>query len=513
MSRSILNQSSKIGFFALVSRCIAFLREVFLIRFLSVGASSDIFFTAIRIPNTMRKIFAEGSLSSVLVPAFVSAEHKNGTAGLNRLVAFSFLLVETFIFLCCCLLFYFASGVIHLIVPGFDAQKVQDCAHLLRILVSFILFISSGSILAAALQAQRKFLVPALAPSILNISWVASLLVCLYFKFSLQVFCYFWIATSVIFFLMHLIAYVQAGYGFSCADDQTKKEFKRVLVQFLPCFLSVGIMEINHFINTGFCSYLPSGSMTLLRYTFQFVNIPIGIITASLVTVLLPHFSKLHLEKPQELAEQLFEAMKFVIWATVPICILMGLFSAEIFQTLFAGDVSALQKVPMAQSIFKAYLVGLLFFSLNKIFLSIFYALRLTMIPLVATLICIVVNYELNRWLMQDYGAAGIAFSSSVAAMVQTLIFLFVLNRKLHIGWSLKIWMSFLVRYCNQLLVCFTIFAALYWPVRMVLLHYNCAFFMSSFGFWLWTGPLVAVLCALLYSTRAWFGIQLSYFD
>lgn len=524
MSRSILKQSSKIGFFALVSRCIAFMREIFLIRFLSVGAGSDIFFTAIRIPNTMRKIFAEGSLSSVLVPAFIGAEHKGGKLGLNRLTAFSFLVIESLMFVSCCFLFIFAPQAIHCIVPGFTPEKVVEAAQLLRILVSFILFISSGSILAAALQSQHKFFVPALAPSILNVCYVSSLIVCLYFKLSVAVFCYFWIVTSIVFFLIHFVAYLKAGYGFDRPNAQTKSEFKTILKQFLPCFFSVGIVEINHFINTGFCSYLQSGSLTLLRYTFQFVNIPIGIITASLVTVLLPHFSKLHLERPEALAQQLFEAMKFIIWTTIPICFLMGFFSGEIFHTLFLGDSAAIDKVPLAQSIFMAYLVGLLFFSLNKVFLSIFYALRLTMIPMLTTFASIAVNYSLNRILMQDYGAAGIAFSSSMAAIVQSLIFMIVLQKRLNIGWPLKIWLEFLLRYFVQLVFCGTIFWSLYVAARAIVFSrsfewnfYFCTvnqdFFISNIGFWFWAGPISAILLGLLYITRGLFGIKLSYFE
>ena len=513
MSRSILKQSSKIGFFALMSRCIAFLREIFLIRFLSVGESSDIFFTAIRIPNTLRKIFAEGSLSSVLVPAFISAEHKQGVAGLNRLVSFSFLIIESFMFVCSCALFYWADNAIEFIVPGFDHEKVQASAHLLRVLISFILFISSGSILAAALQSQHKFLIISLAPSILNVCYVASLLVCLYFKLSVEIFCYFWIVTAIVFFMIHWAAYFHAGYGFARADDQTYREFKKILIQFLPCFVSVGIVEINHFINTAFCSYLQSGSLTLLRSTYQFVNIPIGIIATSLVTVLLPYFSKLHLEKPEELSGHLFEAIKFVMWVTMPICFLMAAFSGQIFQTLFFGDVMALQKVCMAQSIFKAYLVGLLFFSLNKIFLSIFYALRLTTIPLIVTGLSIVINFSLNRMLMYQYGAAGIAFSSSVAAMVQSLVFIIILSRHLNIGWSFKTWLKFLGRYIDQLAVGFALFWGLYVSVRMFVVWLNISFLNSSFGFWFWTGPLILMLCGFFYGSRKWFGIQLLYLD
>jgi putative peptidoglycan lipid II flippase len=354
------------------------MREVFLIRFLSVGETSDIFFTAFRIPNTMRKIFAEGSLSSVLVPALISSRHKGGDQAMNRLTTFSFLVIESIRLVMCGIIFWFAPAVIHVIVPGFSVDKIQACAQLLRILISFILFMSSGAIFASALQSQHRFFIPALAPSILNVTYVIALIICLYFKLSVIAFSCCMVITSMIFFLMHVLTYFKDGYCLVRANAQTNIEFKKILIQFLPCFLSVGIVEINHFINTGFCSYLASGSLTLLRYTFQFVNIPIGIITASLVTVLLPHFSKLHLEEPQAVAGQLFEAMKFIIWTTMPLTFLMAFFSREIFATLFLGDVQAMSKVPLAQSIFVAYLVGLLFFSLNKVFLTIFYALRTT---------------------------------------------------------------------------------------------------------------------------------------
>ena len=524
MSRSILKQSSKIGFFALVSRCIAFMREIFLIRFLSVGETSDIFFTAFRIPNTMRKIFAEGSLSSVLVPALISSQHKGGDQAMNRLTTFSFLVIESIMLLMCSIIFWFAPEVIHVIVPGFGAEKIQACVQLLRILISFILFMSSGAIFAAALQSQHRFFIPALAPSILNVLYVAALVICLYFQLSVTSFCYCMIMTSIIFFLMHLVTYFKDGYRLAAANAQTKAEFKKIVIQFLPCFFSVGIVEINHFINTGFCSYLQSGSLTLLRYTFQFVNIPIGIIAASLVTVLLPHFSKLHLEKPQDLAGQLFEAMKFIIWTTMPLTFLMAFFSKEIFATLFLGDAQAMSKVPLAQSIFVAYLVGLLFFSLNKVFLAIFYALRVTTIPLLTTFISIAINYSLNRLLMHDYGTAGIAFSSSVAAIAQSLVFIMVLRNRLNLSWPFRDWLNFLMRYALQLLTCGSIFWFMYLVVRKIMLSLqfdlnlyfmtvNQDFFIASLGFWLWVGPLVLIFLANLYFSRRFFGIKLSYFD
>ncbi|HSW75445.1 MAG TPA: murein biosynthesis integral membrane protein MurJ, partial [Candidatus Saccharimonadales bacterium] len=523
MSRSILKQSSKIGFFALMSRCIAFLREILLIRFLSVGDSSDIFLTAFRIPNTMRKIFAEGSLSSVLVPAMISAEHKNGKDGLNRLTTFSFIIVESVMFFICLIIFFHAEWFIQCIAPGFSPDKIIICAHLLKILISFILFMSSGAIFSSALQSQHRFFMPAIAPSFSNVLYVIALAICLYFKLSIVAFCYSMIVAAFLFFISHVVAYLYDGFSFQTANPTTLIEFKKIVTQFLPCFFSVGIVEINHFINTGFASYLPGGSMTLLRYAYQFVNIPIGIITASLVTVLLPHFSKVHLESPKELAVQLFEAIKFIIWTTLPICFLLGFFSETIFQTLFTGDAAATSKVIIAQSIFIAYLIGLLFFSLNKVFLTIFYALRLTYIPVISTFISIAINIILNQLLMKNYGITGIAFSSSVAAIAQTIFFIFFLHVYLKLSWPKTESLTFLKRCVVQLAFCCAIFYIVYrvfysvishmhFTVDLYFMSVNQTFFLDQIGSWIWTGPLCLLFLGLLYVTKKSFGIKLAYF-
>ena len=296
------------------------------------------------------------------------------------------------------------------------------------------------------------------------------------------------------------------------------------MIQFFPCFLSVGILEINHFINTAFASYLPSGSLTLLRYAYQFINVPIGIITASLVTVLLPHFSKLHLESPKELASHLVEAIKFIIWTTMPICFLLGFFSKEIFQTLFVGDPAIIAKIAVIQSIFLAFLVGLLFFSLNKVFLSILYALQLTAIPMLSTLMSISINIVLNQYLMQYYGAAGIAFASSIAAIAQTIFFITFLHIYLKLTWPLADCIDFLLKCSTQLTLCCGIFWLLYlgcykiierlnFTLDLYFININQTFFLQSVGIWIWVGPLAAIFLGLLHITRKIFGIKLTYFD
>lgn len=529
MSRSILKNTSKIGALALVSRCIAFLREFLLIRFLSIGDASDIFFTAFRIPNTLRKIFAEGLLSSILIPAIVNAEHKGGIKRASRLTTLAFLQIELYIFLFCILVFYNAECTIGLIAPGFSAQKIALSGKLLQILISFILFISSGAIFAAALQAHKKFFIPAVAPAILNVLYVITLAVCWFYQLSTETFCVGMIGIAIFYFLLHVAAYLYMQFTFEKPITETWQDFKIVLMQFFPCFLSVGILEINHFVNTAFGSYLPAGSLTLIRTAFQFVNIPVGIIAASLSTVLLPHFSKLHLEKPSEISSHVFEAIKFTLWSTLPICFLLSFFSKEIFTTLFIGDAQAMSKIYLAQSIFIAYLIGLLSFSLNKIFLSIFYAMRLSFVPMIATTISIIINYVLNSALIHHYQAAGIAFASSVASILQTIFFLLFLHIHLKLKFQFKEYAHFFIKYSAQLLLFCSGFWIIFRGIALLIerstfaysidvfnwhiITINTQFFLTGIGIWSWAGPLSLLLLWALYTTRSSFAISLAYFD
>jgi len=112
----------------------------------------------------------------------------------------------------------------------------------------------------------------------------------------------------------------------------------------------------------------------------------------------------------------------------MPICFLLTFFSKDIFHTLFLGDQQALDKIYLAQSIFIAYLIGLMSFSLNKIFLSLFYALRLSVIPMCTTLVAIFINFTLNKILLSSYQATGIAFAASAASIVQSVLFFMFLH-------------------------------------------------------------------------------------
>lgn len=586
MSRSIMKKTVGIGSSTLLSRFFAYIREVLFIQFLGIGFISDAFFIALRVPNSLRKVFAEGALSSVLVPALIHAERENGSSGVNKLLTVSFVVIEAIVSFLVILICYFAHAIVYQMAPGASPEQLVASVEFLRILAPFILFLSSSSVLAAALQATHRFFIPALAPALLNCAYVASVSICLYYSLSVQALCWSFIVASIFNVLLHL--WVCFFYKFEIVkpDAQAWIGLKLVLLQLLPCLLSVGIGEINFWIDSAFASYLHSGTLSLLRYAYQFVNIPLGVIVTSLSMVLLPHFAKIGHSK-KELGIYLAEAVKFVTWMMLPITIIMIISSREIFETMFFSAKFSMDNVIEAQWNMNAYLVGLIFFALEKILLNAFYALRpqkvvyhnvsnnseycrllvalqqrqgnliifikniikifiivmknklnnfilfFETIPPVtfATIIAAVtigMNFFMNRWLMGLCGGMGLALATSLSAGVRVMMFIAILIYYFKIDFhAAELW-KLARNYLIQLAVLGSLFygsvvvisqlidmVTWSWTLQIFSwqLAFNSHFFLHSFGYWIWFGPLSALFCFAIYATRTTFGISFSYLD
>lgn len=527
MSRSIIKKAAGVGSSTLLSRVIAFAREILLLQFLGVGAISDAFFMAFRVPNTLRKVFAEGALSSVIVPALVTADKKHGKDGVSRLTTASFIVIESLIAVLCLGIYFYANETISLIAPGFSSQQVMLGGNFLRVLVSFILFISSSAILGGALQSAHHFFIPAISPAMLNVCYVIALSISLYFSWSVKTFCICMIAASILNLFMHLLVYWRLHFRFQWPDRHAWHGVYLLLLQLLPCILSMSIGEINFFIDAGFASYLPSGTFSLVRYAYRFVGIPLGVLASSFAIVLLPYFSKIG-DSKEKMGNYIHEAMKFVSWMIIPVTVVMMICSREIFETIFFSDKFNVAHVLEAEANMKAFLLGLLFFSLEKVLLNVFYALRSTNLAMLIALTSAAMNFFMDRALISMYGGMGLALATSIAAMFRVIMFVIVLRYYFGIRLEMSAFMKFCLRYIVQILlfsglffaICQLVIAGISYVDISWTLHlwkwnvvFDTHFFLHSFGYWVWFGPLSLVYFGLLYFTRRFFGIKMSYLD
>lgn len=529
--KSILQKTIHVGSSTLLSRVLGIAREMLQVRYLGLGIESDAFITAFKIPNSLRKIFAEGALSAAFIPTMVHTVKHESRQQANRLMTGSFLLFEGALAILCFLIFLFPHAVLKAIAYGFDESVIASAVPYLRVLISLILCISSSALLAGALQSVHHFLISALAPAILNMFYITGLLLGMWYNLPVMYLCYFILAGSLFNFILHLIVYFRYGFGFAMPNQETKEQLKHLFTKFLPFLLSMSVMEINFFIDTSLASFLAVGSVSLINYGGRLMGIPLGVFATAFSSILLPHFARVSLYAPKRLNFYLFEAMKLIIWVTIPATLLLAYFSPDIFITLFVSKKFPMSAVPEACAILSAFLVGLCAFSLNKVLLNIYYSLHDTQIPTLVSVAATAVNLAGNLILMQFLGAAGLALATSISGIVQTLILLYYLRERYHFNlYGAHLW-RFILRYGMQLAAVVPLFIATHWLTKKVLaqllaqimipgmsvFHVTSAelvlFFMQGLGFWFWTGPLVLVFIVLLFMTRQWAGYRLFFVE
>lgn len=517
VKRSILKKTIEFGAPTFLSRMLALVREVLQARVLGVGIVSDAFLAAFKIPSSLRKIFAEGALTGALVPTIVSLLKQDGKKSVDDLMTLSFIVFEGTLLALCLLIFWQPYATIKLIAWGFSQEQISYAVPFLRILIAFILFISSSALLGGALQAVHHFFIPAFAPVLLNVFFIAGLLICRWFNASLMYLCIFIVLGSAASFLMHLYVYFRYHFSFGTINAQAKRNFNLLIRKFIPSMIGMSVVEINLFLDSTVASFLSKGSYTLLYYGSRLMGIPLGVFAVAFSSILLPHFSRVVLYAPKRIAFYLLESAKFVFWVTVPAAILMTFFAQKIFITLFVSDKFPISRIPEASYILISLLIGLFFFSINKILLNIYYAMHDTKVPMYTSGISAAFNLSANLILMQNFGTVGIAFATTLSGILQTIMLLWYLQKK----YDFTIYMRFFVQFVWRYLVQLALLLPIFYLIHRLLSHYiqnNVTgwwlnFLINRVGFWIWTLPIMGFVFIALYATRKFFKLRMHFLD
>jgi putative peptidoglycan lipid II flippase len=511
----IIKKTIEVGSSTLLSRFFGIVREVLMVKYLGVSGLSDAFLTAYKIPNSLRKIFAEGALSAAFIPTVVSTIKNNSPQGIAGLMSLSFLVFEGLVLTICAFIMIYAQQILHFIAPGFSEQQLSAAVPMLHILMPFIFFISSSALLGGALHAVGHFFIPAIAPVIINVIVIIGICISIVCNLPVTYLCWFIVFAGLIHFVLHLIMYFKYHFFFGAITRKDVAVFTQIMGKFLLCLPSISLMEIALFIDTSFASLLAPGSISLIFYANRFVGIPLGVFAVAFSTILLPHFSRIHISNPKRLHFYVLESTKFIFWVTVPVAFLMAFFSEEIFSTIFLSKKFTLAQVQEAGAILRAFIAGLFFFSLNKILLNIFYAMHAAWITALVALCATIVNIILNMLFIHQFQAVGLATATTISSMVQTVLFLIILYKKYNFRIYLVPFLNFALRYSAQL----TIFGCTFWVcyhaiikvITLLLPPPLSLFFITQIGLWLWVGPLSLLFLALLYISRSLCNIQLHF--
>ena len=421
--KSIIKKTIGVGSSTLASRVLGIIREVMQAQYLGVNAMSDAFTIAFRIPNSFRKVFVEGALSASLVPPFVNAMRNDKKKMVDSLVLLALIIFEGFLLLLCGLIMWQAEWVTHLMCPGFSPEQVAHTVPMLRILMPFIFFISSSAVFGSALQSINHFFIPAVTPAFMNVVYIGSLALCIAHDLPITYYCYSIMVAGVVQLIVHIITYLRLDFSFAKVTRETWAHFKPIGLNVFFCIICVGMTsEISLIIDTVFASYLPAGSMSLMNYAIRFMGIPLGLFASALSTITLPYFSRVSSYAPKRLSFFMVEASKLVFWVTIPMMLIMGFLGEKIFHTIFLSSKFSLDQVLEARMILIAFLVGLFSLSLNKILLNLYYSRHVMWLPAAISVFGAGINVVFNMLLVGKYQAAGLAFGTSLAAIIQTIL-------------------------------------------------------------------------------------------
>ncbi|MBN2267584.1 MAG: murein biosynthesis integral membrane protein MurJ [Candidatus Babeliaceae bacterium] len=518
--KTIITKMFQLSVVTFISKIVGFVREVFTARYLGVSGLSDAFWSAFRLPSSLRKIFAEGALSAALVPTLVEVAKRQGKEQASRTMTAMMLVMQLILLAFCTTIAFYSSSVIKLLVPGWACQlgmeRCELAGHLLQILIFFIALASAGALFVGLLQVAHSFSIPVVGQLILNLLMIGEWWLYNYYGLPITFIAWAVLANSLVFLFLCIWMFWRNGFHFLWPNKEAWHDIWHVLKKFVPCALGFGAMEISFIVDHMFASYLVEGSMSLLRYTYAFTRLPLQVFGTAFATILLPHFTRIGSYARRRLGFYLFESAKFVWWVTIPATLLMAAFSYQIFNTLFLSAKFTEAHVQESSILLSIFIVGLFFFCFEKVVLNAYYSLHQTFVPTVITVGATILNTTLNPFFMYFWGVRGLLAATVLAEVIKLLTLIFVLQRREQFIFYWQAMGKFILHDTIQLACVGWLFFIVYYICSVIVRHFPGSLadiFYNTFIYWFWVGPLVFGAAVLLFLTRRYFGIRLHFLD
>jgi putative peptidoglycan lipid II flippase len=427
LSRQLFRSTAMVGGMTLISRLLGFVRDMLIARFFGVDSSTDAFFVAFKIPNFMRRLFAEGAFSHAFVPAISEYQQRADKQALKQFLdktagSLSFALV-----LLTAIMIIIAPMLMWLLAPGFTWQGEQHtlAVQLLRLMLPYLLFIVLVAYAGSILNAHGQFFVPALTPALLNISMIiATVWFAPMTQQPLLVLAGSVLAAGIIQLLMQVPALMKLGLMPCLRLDYQDVAVKRLIKQLLPALFSVSVTQINLLLDSLFASFLAVGSVSWLYYSDRLVEFPLGILGLALATVILPILAKHHaLNDPQQFSASLDWGLRLVLLIGLPASTGLILLAKPLLSTLFQYHEFTVQDVHFSAQSLSAYALGLPAYFMIKILVPGFTARQDLTTPVRYAIYAMVLSLCLNV-LAIPFAHAGLALATSLGALCNALLLL-----------------------------------------------------------------------------------------
>jgi putative peptidoglycan lipid II flippase len=440
MSR-LLRSGAIISAMTLISRVLGLIRDMVVAHYFSTAAT-DAFYVAFRIPNLLRRMFAEGAFSLAFVPVLSEYKEKRSRAELNDLIDHVAGYLGLILFVVT-LIGVIAAPIIMLIfAPGFGSKPESrpDLAiDMLRITFPYILFISLTAFVSGILNTFHKFAIPAFTPALLNVVMIAmAMFAAPYFNEPIMALAWGVFIAGIAQLVFQLPSLARLGLLPKFKLKGKHEGVSRIMRLMGPAIFGSSVAQLNLLINTMLASFLAAGSISWLYYSDRFVELPLAIVGVALGTVILPKLSSDHAKADATQFRHTMDwALRMGLLISIPSTIGLMMLSEPILAAVMLHGKFTWSDVQMSALSLMTYSFGLPGFIMVKVLAPGFYSRQDTKTPVKIGMISVVSNIVLNMLIVLPWyfsgkpGAhAGLALATALAGYVNAGLLFYKLHQQ-----------------------------------------------------------------------------------
>jgi len=429
---NLVKSTGTFGFYTIISRLLGYLRDVLIAIFLGTSIFADAFFVAFRIPNTFRRLFAEGTFNAAFVPSYASEALKSKSKS-NIFANEIFNLLFLGLLFIVLLAEVFMPIFVSFIAPGFveNTEKIELAINLTRITFPFLLFVSLSSFFGAILNSHNKFAATSGAPIILNLVLIGILFFGKYLNDELIYYLSYGVSIAGFLQLIFLYKFVNKFHSFRFnfnfkINTKVKLFFKKLL----PSIFSSGVTQINILVGTIIASFQAS-AVSYLYYADRIYQINLAIAGIAIGVVVLPQLSKhVYLKKKNKILKIQNKALELSMFLSLPASVALLIGSEEIISALFGYGSYNKEAVSNSAKALYFFSLGLPAFALIKVFSTFFFANNDTKTPFYISLISVILNIVISLHYFQSIGFIIIPIATSISSWFNSIILFFYLRKK-----------------------------------------------------------------------------------
>lgn len=432
--QSLLRSTSLVSIMTFLSRMMGFARDMVLAYFFGSQPGMDAFFVAFRIPNFMRRLFAEGAFSQAFVPVLAEYQKTRTVDEIRLFIARVAGSLGATLSIVTIIGILAAPLIVFLFAPGFgeDSNRTLLATEMLRYTFPYLMFVSLTAMCGAMLNTYGYFGVPAFTPVLLNICMiVAALYLCPHLSQPVVGLAWGVLIAGILQFLFqlpflnHRRLLVKPQFGFQ--DEGVKK----VLKLMVPALFGVSIAQLNLMVDSVFASFLREGSVSWLYYTDRLTDFPLGVFGVAIATVILPHLSRKNAQQHHEqFSRSLDWGLRLLLIIGVPSGLGLAFFSMPLITTSFAYGQFLPSDILQTQKSLITLSLGVPAFMMVKVLASGFYAHQNIKTPVKIGAIAMIANTLLCACFIQAFAHAGLTLASTIAGYLNCTLLLGLLIRR-----------------------------------------------------------------------------------